>query len=91
MAPSPNRNKRKALKTRGLGFSTKELECLLDCIDEHLPIGPDEWDRVYRDHMGRTKDSTTFDRENDWEGIMFKFDLGTIAFGKVSDHGSERS
>ena len=52
MAPSPKHNKRKFPKTRGLVFSMKELECSLHCcIDEHLPIDPDEWDRVYRDRM----------------------------------------
>jgi len=60
---SATANTTKSQKTRGLGFTSKELDCLLDCIDEHLPIGPDEWDRVHRDHllhfpnMGRTKES----------------------------------
>ena len=51
------------VKTRGLGFSPTELGCLLDLIDEHLLIGPDEWESVERYHilhfpdMGRTKES----------------------------------
>jgi hypothetical protein len=59
MAPATS----KPPKTRGLGFSPTELGCLLDCIDEHLPIGGGEWELVERDHvlhypdMGRTKET----------------------------------
>ena len=59
MAPARS----KPPKTRGLGFSPTELGCLLDCIDEHLPIGGGEWELVERDpvlhypDMGRTKET----------------------------------
>lgn len=48
---------------RGLGFSLNEVNCLLDAIEEVLPIGGKEWDEVECTHcqsypdLGRTKES----------------------------------
>ncbi len=36
---------------RGLKFSTTELEHLLDAIEEFVPIGNPEWERVWNSHQ----------------------------------------
>ena len=47
---------------RGPGFSTQEVEVLLESVARYLPIGGTEWDAVLSEHetrfptAGRTKD-----------------------------------
>jgi hypothetical protein len=59
---APNKNTLAPGK-RGLGFLQNELTCLLDALEEFLPIGGDEWDMVERNHakyypeLKRTKES----------------------------------
>ena len=36
---------------RGAGFCEDELDCLLDTLDKHLPIGKEEWDRTTAEHL----------------------------------------
>lgn len=48
---------------RGASFATKEIEHLLDVMEEIVPIGPTEWDIVEAKHnalfedKGRNKDT----------------------------------
>jgi hypothetical protein len=42
--PPPQKGK------RGAGFSYNEVCCLLEIVEERLPIGASEWDAVRRDH-----------------------------------------
>lgn len=37
-------------RTRGLGFSLTEVDCLLDAVEKYLPIGEDDWDKVAMHH-----------------------------------------
>ena len=59
----PNKNTNPVTGKRGYGFSQNELTCLLDALEEFLPIGGDEWDMVERNHakfypeLKRTKES----------------------------------
>jgi hypothetical protein len=49
--------------SRGRGFSVAEIDCLLEIIEDVLPIGPDDWDIVTERHvsfypgLGRSRDS----------------------------------
>ena len=49
--------------SRGRGFTEAEVDGLLDVIEELLPIGPNDWDRVTERHctyypgLGRTRES----------------------------------
>ena len=49
--------------SRGRGFTAAEIDCLLEIIDNVLPIGPNDWDRVTERHctiypgLGRTRES----------------------------------
>ena len=49
--------------SRGRGFTVAEIDCLLEIIDDVLPIGPNDWDRVTERHctfypgLGRTRES----------------------------------
>ncbi len=36
---------------RGFKFTTQEIECLLDVIEEIVPIGNPNWERVWDRHM----------------------------------------
>ena len=40
-------------RKRGDGFSRDEIDYMLDCIAELLPIGMDEWELVERKHNQR--------------------------------------
>ena len=57
------RNKTAKAKTacsaggRGLGFSAGELDCLLDLLEEHLPIGLTEWEMLLAKHEQRYPNS----------------------------------
>ena len=44
-------------KKRGAGFSLREIDSLLDVIEEHLPIGPSEWEAVERQHNSMYPDT----------------------------------
>jgi hypothetical protein len=44
-------------KKRGVGFSQKELDSLLDAIEEILPIGSQEWEAVERQHRSMYPES----------------------------------
>jgi hypothetical protein len=37
-------------RTRGLGFTSMEVNCLLDAVEKYLPIGDDDWNLVARQH-----------------------------------------
>ena len=55
-----NRTPRKRVASgggRGASFSERELESLLDILEEHLPVGGDEWDAVCRVHNTRYPDT----------------------------------
>jgi len=49
--------------SRGRGFTVAEIDSLLEIIDDVLPIGPNDWDRVTERHctfypgLGRTRES----------------------------------
>jgi hypothetical protein len=49
--------------SRGRGFTIAEIDSLLEIIEEVLPIGPNDWDRVTERHitfypgLGRTRES----------------------------------
>ena len=49
--------------SRGRGFTVAEIDCLLEIINDVLPIGPNDWDRVTERHctfypgLGRTRES----------------------------------
>ena len=45
---------------RGAKFTIAELECLLDVIDEIVPIGNPDWERVWDKHVSTfpTKEQT---------------------------------
>jgi hypothetical protein len=49
--------------SHGHGFTIAEIDCLLEIIDEVLPIGPNDWDRVTKRHvsfypgLGQTRES----------------------------------
>lgn len=49
--------------SRGRGFTDAEIDSLLDVVEEILPIGPNDWDRVAERHctyypgLGRTRES----------------------------------
>lgn len=52
--PSPSEaNKKRKLARRGAGFSDPELYCLMDILDEHLPLCREEWDQVVREQEQR--------------------------------------
>ena len=42
--------------SRGRGFTTTEVENLLEIIEEILPIGQNEWDAVLHRHESRYPD-----------------------------------
>ena len=50
-------------KSRGVGYTTQEINHLLDCIGHVVPVGPIEWDEVTQMHLdaftecGRHKNS----------------------------------
>lgn len=48
--------------SRGRGFTTTEVESLLEVIEEVLPIGQNEWDTVLHQHQSRYPD---YDRTRD--------------------------
>ena len=37
-------------RARGRGYTVAEIECLLEIIEDILPIGPDDWDNVTQRH-----------------------------------------
>jgi hypothetical protein len=49
--------------SRGRGYTIAEIDCLLDIIEDILPIGPIDWDRVTQRHIayypghGRTRET----------------------------------
>ncbi|PXF45932.1 hypothetical protein BWQ96_04293 [Gracilariopsis chorda] len=49
----PKQKGGKSTAGRGNGFSKTEVDSLLDVLEEHLPIGAMEWDKVARIHSSR--------------------------------------
>ena len=45
----------KRRRPRGMGFSSAEVNYLLDAVDEYLPMGDDDWRKVLRKHYQQYK------------------------------------
>ena len=61
-------------KGRGLGFSKAELDCLLELLEEHLPIGQIEWEAVLSKHTERfpTVDRSVESLRRQFASLYFK-------------------